>query len=71
MSEPTSWTRTAVIRTAPCQHANWRIQGRESVGFATCLDCGARVHLADALNALRDRMVAAIEAAEQRVKGLP
>ena len=53
----------------PCAHANWRIAGTERLGSATCLGCGRRLDLADAFNGLRDRMVAAIEAAEQRMKG--
>lgn len=48
-----------------CTHDNWRCTGSTTVGMATCIDCGKEIHLGDAFNRLRDRMVEAIERANR------
>lgn len=49
-----------------CSHPSFVVHDWDRVGWCTCTSCGARLALADALNGLRDRLVAAIDRANRR-----
>ena len=44
-----------------CAHEHWEVRGSNTVGYGQCLDCNREVNLADLFDALRNRMVSAIE----------
>jgi hypothetical protein len=63
------WQRRGPVQAAPakaCNHPSFVVRDDDRIGWCTCTSCGAPLALADALNGLRDRLVAAIDRANRR-----
>ena len=43
-----------------CEHGNWQVVGRNTVGFGECLDCGREIPLPVLFESLRRKMEAAL-----------
>lgn len=50
-----------------CEHIHWHVEQSNTVGYATCDDCGKEVHIAFLFESLKNRMEIALERIEKIV----